>query len=71
MESEFGNKRVIDNQQQNKSLTRAIVRGFGVFRCSIYYVTNYSIDEQGAQRNITINGLFHKMVKLGCLFIKK
>ncbi|MEN0501185.1 hypothetical protein AAGY00_08505, partial [Staphylococcus aureus] len=44
---------------------------FGVFRCSIYYVTNYSIDEQGAQRNITINGLFHKMVKLGCLFIKK
>ncbi|ORN49723.1 hypothetical protein B7985_15585, partial [Staphylococcus aureus] len=24
-----------------------------------------------AQRNITINGLFHKMVKLGCLFIKK
>ena len=70
MESEFGNKRVIDNQQQNKSLTRAIVRDL-VFRCSIYYVTNYSIDEQGAQRNITINGLFHKMVKLGCLFIKK
>ncbi|AJP28555.1 hypothetical protein BKL60_07770 [Staphylococcus aureus] len=24
------------------------MRGFGVFRCSIYYVTNYSIDEQGA-----------------------
>lgn len=71
MESEFGNKRVIDNQQQNKSLTRAIVRGFGIFRCSIYYVTNYSIDEQGAQRNITINGLFHNMVKLGCLFVKK
>ncbi|ORN51951.1 hypothetical protein B8A02_00155, partial [Staphylococcus aureus] len=21
------------------------MRGFGVFRCSIYYVTNYSIDE--------------------------
>ena len=49
----------------------AVVRGFGVFRCSIYYVINYSIDEQGAQRNITINGLFHKMVKLGFLFIKK
>lgn len=49
----------------------AVVRGFGVFRCSIYYVTNYSTDEQGAQRNITINGLFHNMVKLGCLFIKK
>ncbi|AUU49448.1 hypothetical protein RK79_000950 [Staphylococcus aureus] len=47
------------------------MRGFGVFRCSIYYVTNYSIDEQGAQHNITINGLFHNMVKLGCLFIKK
>ncbi len=46
-----------------KSLMRAIVRGFGVFRCSIYYVTNYIIDEQGAQRNITINGLFHNMVK--------
>ena len=69
MESEFGNKRVIDNQQQNKSLTRAIVR-ICVFRCSIYYVTNYSIDEQGAQRNITINGLFHKMVKLGCLLLR-
>ncbi|KKJ49199.1 hypothetical protein T651_01530 [Staphylococcus aureus MRSN 2761] len=27
-------------------LTRAIVRGFGVFRCSIYYVTNYSIDDK-------------------------
>ncbi|HDC5198838.1 TPA: hypothetical protein O8076_001060 [Staphylococcus aureus] len=27
----------------------AVVRGFGVFRCSIYYVTNYSIDEQGVQ----------------------
>ncbi|PAI39880.1 hypothetical protein APW59_02125 [Staphylococcus aureus] len=37
----------------------------------MYYVTNYSIDEQGAQRNITINGLFHNMVKLGCLFVKK
>ncbi|OSC84131.1 hypothetical protein OH99_07135, partial [Staphylococcus aureus] len=24
-----------------------------------------------AQRNITINELFHNMVKLGCLFIKK
>ncbi|ORO12119.1 hypothetical protein B8A02_09935, partial [Staphylococcus aureus] len=23
----------------------AVVRGFGVFRCSIYYVINYSIDE--------------------------
>ncbi|HCD3297740.1 TPA: hypothetical protein ACHHHL_001612 [Staphylococcus aureus] len=27
----------------------AVVRGFGVFRCSIYYVINYSIDEQGVQ----------------------
>ena len=53
MESECGNKRVIDNQQ-NKSLTRAIVRDLCI-RCSIYYVTNYSIDEQGAQRNITTN----------------
>ncbi|QKE58979.1 hypothetical protein CFC57_13695 [Staphylococcus aureus] len=47
------------------------MRGFGVFRCSIYYVTYYSIYEKGAQRNITINELFHNMVKLGCLFIKK
>lgn len=23
--------------------------GFGVFRCSIYYVINYSIDKQGVQ----------------------
>ncbi|PZL28656.1 hypothetical protein C7P98_02600 [Staphylococcus aureus] len=27
----------------------AVVRGFGVFRCSIYYVINYSIDKQGVQ----------------------
>lgn len=32
----------------------AVVRGFGVFRCSIYYVTNYSIDEQGMQCIFTI-----------------
>ncbi|PZH54403.1 hypothetical protein C7Q83_04400, partial [Staphylococcus aureus] len=41
------------------------MRGFGVFRCTIYYVTNYSIDEQVAKRNITINGLCHNMVMLG------
>ncbi|MEI2181272.1 hypothetical protein VWF99_10215 [Staphylococcus aureus] len=32
----------------------AVVRGFGVFRCSIYYVPNYSIDEQGVQCIFTI-----------------
>ncbi|ORO00079.1 hypothetical protein B8A07_00860 [Staphylococcus aureus] len=32
----------------------ALVRGLGVFRCSIYYVTNYSINEQGMQCIFTI-----------------
>lgn len=49
----------------------AVVRGFGVFRCSIYYVSNYSIDEQGAQCNIAIKGNFNNIVKLGCLSIMK
>ncbi len=43
------NKKVTNNQHLNKSLTMAVVRGFGVFRCSIYYVINYSIDKQGVQ----------------------
>ncbi|EHS31495.1 hypothetical protein BA765_09375 [Staphylococcus aureus] len=44
----------------------AVVRGFGVFRCSIYYVTNYSIDEQGVQYifcNITINEFNYFRIK--------
>ncbi len=44
----------------------AVVRGFGVFRCSIYYVTNYSIDEQGVQCifcNITINEFNYFRIK--------
>ena len=44
----------------------AVVRGVGVFRCSIYYVTNYSIDEQGVQCifcNITINEFNYFRIK--------
>ena len=42
-------KKVTNNQHLNKSPHYGSSEGFGVFRCSIYYVTNYSIDEQGVQ----------------------
>ncbi|WP_061869756.1 hypothetical protein [Staphylococcus aureus] len=47
----------------------AVVRGgssegiyLGVFRCSIYYVTNYSIDEQGVQCIFTILQLMNLII---------
>ncbi len=43
------NKKVTNNQHLNKSPHYGSSEGFSVFRCSIYYVINYSIDEQGVQ----------------------